>query len=114
VAQQQQKLGIHGIVVQRANELSRLLRMPRYDGRTAMPPRRRVSEFDTIGPPGGTGGSCSVAAAILDPPGLLWTRSDGGHVDKHSSLSFLLQPALTEGHEWTDNPSPTPLHPFMV
>ena len=56
----------------------------------------------------------SVAAAILDPPGVLWTRSDGGHADRNSSLPFLLQPALSEGREWTDVPSRTPLHPFLL
>ena len=56
----------------------------------------------------------SVAAAILDPPGLLWTRTDGGHADRNSSLPFLLHPALMEGHEWADVPAPTALHPFLL
>jgi hypothetical protein len=59
-------------------------------------------------------GHHSVAAAVLDPPGLLWTRTDGGHVDRASSLPFLLQPAVTEGREWTDVPAPTALHAFLL
>ena len=42
IAQQQQKLGLNGIVVRRVNELSRLLRSPRCATRPPPPRRRRA------------------------------------------------------------------------